>query len=256
MPPKSLHIFGVLTFITALFSSMRDLPKMEMSQSHRAITDGGVAHSEQEKLDGDQDREKLDGDQDRSIDPPPLIWWVNLVTDRMNYSLLMKILAHPKQSPSLQELVYLYPDKGQTTIVEALEELVEWGILERLVIPTGKRSRSLPYVFYQISEPGYKLLQALGIVINEEDLQHWYSDLPKPEQINRYEEAPRDAAVVESENVDKSKRDGLEEVVSNLQIVKKDPSVFDQAVGFIKEKLGISGKGLKEQRKLRVRYFG
>lgn len=115
----------------------------------------------------------------------------------------MNMLAHPEGAPSLKELDYLHPDKGKTTIVEHLDKLIEWGLVDKLVIPKGERSRSLPSTFYRVSDIGREFLDQYGMVpADRHQLQQQYEELPKSEEIRRYEEAPRQGAVADREAVD------------------------------------------------------
>lgn len=122
---------------------------------------------------------------------------LNTVTQQTRYTILLDILAHPKQAPSLRELSYFMPDTGRTTIVNHLETLIEWGVVEKRVIPEGDRCRSLPYVFYTISPYGREFIDLHELVPQSlEEMREDYLQIRTSDEITRYQDAPRDGAIV------------------------------------------------------------
>lgn len=131
---------------------------------------------------------------------------LHTVMQETRYVILLDILAHPEQAPSLRELDYLQPDTGRTTIVEHLDTLIEWGVVEKRVIPKGKRDRSLPHVFFTISKYGRKLINQHGLVPQSlEEMRDDYSRLEKSKEVERYEDAPREDAIVITDGRDEEK---------------------------------------------------
>lgn len=185
----------------------------------RLVTDGGVA------LGRDRDnheREKIVLDTGLSRD---VIELIHFVTQDTRYTLLMNMWAHPKQAPSQEELVYLYPDKSRTAIVEALDKLIEWGFVNKLVIPAGERERSMPNTFYELSDVGQAFLKQYRLLPDLEELQEKYQELPKPDRIRRAEQAPRDDAVVVSDSVDECR------VAQVKAVVDASADIEDQSLG-------------------------
>lgn len=189
----------------------------------RIMTDGGGV-----LINNDESNEQLAIGQ-LSQDVMQLI---HLVTQPTRYTLLMNMSAHPKQSPTLDELVYLHPNKGKTTVLEHLDTLVEWGLVEKLVIPTGKRSRSLPSTFYRLSDVGREFLAAYGLyAADERELQQRYQELPKTDKVIRYEEAPREKAEVDDSGVDKCKAAQVKAAVNAASSrEEKDPDEDDHSI--------------------------
>lgn len=193
------------------------------------LTDGGNSGLWR----GQQERTVVDESTALSRDVVELIHFVSQET---RYTLIANMLAHPKQTPSLKELQYLYPDKGRTTIVEALEKLVEWGFVDKLVIPPGDRSRSLPSSFYRVSDVGHRFLEQVGLLPDERQLKQQYQQLPL-EEVRRYEEAPRQDAVVDYSEVDEQKAAQLKAIVdaSAPGTDEEGESVVEILSGFVHE---------------------
>ena len=139
---------------------------------------------------------------------------LNTVTQETRYVVLLDILAHPEQAPSLRELDYLQPDTGRTTIADHLDELIEWGVVEKQVIPKGKRDRPLPHVFFTISKYGREFINLHELVpLSLEEMRADYSRIEKSEEVERYEDAPREDAVVITDDRDEEKFQTLYRVV-------------------------------------------
>jgi len=77
---------------------------------------------------------------------------LNVVTQETRFALLQDILGHPSELPTLKELDYANPSKSQTTIRQHLQQLVDAGIVEEVLLPEDRRQNDLPYKFYGISD--------------------------------------------------------------------------------------------------------
>jgi len=113
------------------------------------------------------------------------------LTQETRFNIIQTILMHPEQQPSLSEIDYMHPNKSTATLREHVEKLVELGILEKLELPKEMRSRDAPNVFYGLSKEGRCLLDEVDLLDIEDTLQYIYQNMEKPEQIQRYENAPR-----------------------------------------------------------------
>lgn len=116
---------------------------------------------------------------------------LRVITQETRFVLLQNIIGHPHQLPSLAELEHVNPSKARSTIVEHLEELIEAGIVERVEYEPNKSENDLPHVFFGLTEEGEDFLEAHRLFRAKETLRHFYDAVTKPEEIERYETAPR-----------------------------------------------------------------
>ena len=116
---------------------------------------------------------------------------LNVVTQETRFSLLQDILGHPEGLPTLKELDYVNPGKSRTTIRQHLEELVDAGIVEEVLLSEDRRRNDRPYKFYGISEEGRAFLEEHKLHRAEETLREIYDRVEKTDEIERYEAAPR-----------------------------------------------------------------
>lgn len=116
---------------------------------------------------------------------------LHVVTQETRFSLLQNILGHPQQFPSFRELALLNPGKSESTIHSHLETLVAHGVVESVELPPGERRRDLPHTFYRLTDGGRRFLDEHGVLQAEDTLQAIYDAIDKPEQLRRYESAPR-----------------------------------------------------------------
>jgi DNA-binding transcriptional ArsR family regulator len=116
---------------------------------------------------------------------------LNVVTQETRFALLQDILGHPSELPTLKELDYVNPSKSQTTIRQHLQQLVEAGIVEEVLLPEDRRKNDLPYKFYGISESGRQFLDEHKLLRAQDTLREIYDRVEKTDDIERYETAPR-----------------------------------------------------------------
>lgn len=116
---------------------------------------------------------------------------LRVVTQRTRFVLLMNIIGHPAQLPSLAELEHVNPSKARSTLVEHLEELIETGVVERVEHPPNKAENDIPHVFYGVTAEGRRFLETHRLLEAEKTLQDYYEAVAKPADIARYEAAPR-----------------------------------------------------------------
>lgn len=91
----------------------------------------------------------------------------------------------------MKELDYVNPSKGQMTIRQHLQELVNAGIVVEVSLPKDQRQNDLPYRFYGLGEDGRTFLEEHGLLRAEDTLTEIYNNIEKAETIRRYETAPR-----------------------------------------------------------------
>ncbi len=116
---------------------------------------------------------------------------LNVVTQETRFALLQDILGHPSELPTLKELDYVNPSKSQTTIRQHLQQLVDAGIVEEVLLPEDRRQNDLPYKFYGISERGRQFLEEHKLHRAQDTLREIYDRVEKTDDIKRYETAPR-----------------------------------------------------------------
>jgi DNA-binding PadR family transcriptional regulator len=116
---------------------------------------------------------------------------LNVVTQETRFALLQDILGHPSELPTLKELDYVNPSKSQTTIRQHLQQLVDAGVIEEVLLPEDRRKNDRPYKFYGISESGRQFLEEHKLLRAQDTLREIYDRVEKTEDIKRYETAPR-----------------------------------------------------------------
>ncbi|UHQ99294.1 transcriptional regulator (plasmid) [Natrinema zhouii] len=116
---------------------------------------------------------------------------LNVVTQLTRFSLLQDILGHPSELPTLKELDYVNPSKSQTTIRQHLQQLVDAGIVEEVLLPKDRRQNDLPYKFYGISDDGRQFLKEHKLLRAQDTLRNIYDQVEKTNEIKRYETALR-----------------------------------------------------------------
>ncbi|MFP8890642.1 helix-turn-helix domain-containing protein [Natrialbaceae archaeon A-CW2] len=116
---------------------------------------------------------------------------LNVVTQETRFALLQDIFGHPSELPTLKELDYVNPSKSQTTIRQHLQQLVDAGIVEEVLLPEDRRQNDLPYKFYGISESGRQFLKEHKLHRAQDTLREIYDRVEKTDDIKRYETASR-----------------------------------------------------------------
>ena len=116
---------------------------------------------------------------------------LNVVTQETRFALLQDILGHPSELPTLKELDYVNPSKSQTTIRQHLQQLVDAGIVEEVLLSEDRRQNDLPYKFYGISTSGREFLKEHKLLQAQDTLRAIYDRVEKTDDIKRYETAPR-----------------------------------------------------------------
>jgi DNA-binding transcriptional ArsR family regulator len=116
---------------------------------------------------------------------------LTVVTQETRFALLQDILGHPSELATLKELDYVNPSKSRTTIRQHLQQLVDAGIVEEVLLPEDRRQNDLPYKFYGISESGRQFLEEHKLLRAQDTLREIYDNVEKPDDIKRYETALR-----------------------------------------------------------------
>jgi len=107
------------------------------------------------------------------------------------FNILVCILMHPKNSPTLKEIDFMNQYKSKTTLREHLDVLIRVDIVDKVELPNEKSTRDNPSVFFTLTRGGQTILRRLAVLNLREFLQRQYAKSDKPEVIERYEQAPR-----------------------------------------------------------------
>lgn len=116
---------------------------------------------------------------------------LDMATQKTRFTLIQGIVSHPKELPSLEELKFMNPSLGRTTIHEHLQKLIDVGVVEKVENPETLNESDLPSKFYGLTEQGRDVLEGTGLFEAEDTLKHYYNSIQKNDEHIRHEEAPR-----------------------------------------------------------------
>ncbi|WP_076430553.1 winged helix-turn-helix domain-containing protein [Haladaptatus litoreus] len=116
---------------------------------------------------------------------------LHAITQETRFTLLQNILGHPQQLPSFKELALVNPSKSESTIYTHLKVLRDHGVVKAVELPEGERRRDFPHTFYGLSDAGRAFLDRHNVLRAEETFQTIYSQIDKPDELLKYENAPR-----------------------------------------------------------------
>lgn len=111
-------------------------------------------------------------------------------TDEPRANLIADVVGHPKGAPSVRELDYTNPSLGDDAIRRHLSTLQDVGVVEELVVPSGKRVRGFPYKFYRLTE-GARALFDRNDLFPEDAWRRQYARVEKTDEIRELEAMPR-----------------------------------------------------------------
>ncbi|TKX72367.1 PadR family transcriptional regulator [Halorubrum sp. GN11_10-6_MGM] len=117
---------------------------------------------------------------------------VHFVTQQTRFALIMDILQHPKQLPSMYELEELNPSVSEATVYKHIQKLIDAGIVKEVPLNDDQRRQGYPRKFYGLTEEGRTFLDEHNLLAAEETLQQIHKTISdKPEKMIKYENAPR-----------------------------------------------------------------
>ncbi|ELZ09535.1 helix-turn-helix transcriptional regulator [Natrialba aegyptia] len=117
---------------------------------------------------------------------------LHFVTQETRFALLMNVLQHPEQLPSMYELEQLNPSVSEATVYKHVQKLIEAGMLEGVELSEDERQQGYPWKFYRLTAEGRQFLDEHNLLAAEETLQHLYETISdKSAKMQRYESAPR-----------------------------------------------------------------
>ena len=130
------------------------------------------------------DRGATDGMETREL--------VHFVTQQTRFSLVMDILQHPEQLPSMYELEELNPSVSDATVYKHVQKLIDAGIVREVTLDSDDRQQGYPWKFYGLTDEGREFLEEHNLLAAEETLQRIGEAISdKPEKMLKYENAPR-----------------------------------------------------------------
>lgn len=150
--------------------------EMNMNQTRKSGHDSGT-----DKIPGEDAEKELRTRRER----------IHEITQPARFNLIQDILMHPEQMPSMKELDFLEKERGRSTIRGHLDKLIERGIVAEISLEQERVKRDNPRKFFRLTESGRQELEELDLLGLEETLQKLYRDTEKPEDIVKYERAPR-----------------------------------------------------------------
>lgn len=118
---------------------------------------------------------------------------LHVATEDVAHELLIDVAGHPEGTPSEKELDWMNPDVSRRTVGRRLENLVEAGVLEKLVYAQGEQpddAESSVRTFYQFTDRARELFSEVGMF----DPNVWrpvYARVEKSEDVKAAEKVPR-----------------------------------------------------------------
>jgi predicted transcriptional regulator len=116
---------------------------------------------------------------------------LRLILQDSRAKLLLQILAHPQRMPSAPELDYRNPSMEASTVQYHLRKLGDAGIIEKVKLPKGERTRDLPSTFFRVTEKGERLLKQANLYEEVETWREVYERMERTPEIREIESMPR-----------------------------------------------------------------
>lgn len=116
---------------------------------------------------------------------------LRLILQDSRAKLLLQILAHPQRMPSAPELDYRNPSMEASTVQYHLRKLGDAGIIEKVKLPKGERTRDLPSTFFRVTEKGERLLKQAHLYEEVETWREVYERMERTPEIREIESMPR-----------------------------------------------------------------
>jgi DNA-binding MarR family transcriptional regulator len=161
---------------------------------------------------------------------------LHMVTQSTRHKLLLNVISHPDQAPSLEELKFQNPGT-RSTLTEHLEKLEDAGVVEKITLPPGERRRDLPHNFYTLTTSGRRFLEKHDLIpADPGPLQAAYDRTEKPERIQQCEDADRPGSLSKEAKETHDAPDEIDAILSEY----KDTGDAEQAG---KEIIDIEGGG-------------
>ena len=134
----------------------------DQSNRRRSVTDGGL------------DTEEL----------------LEITRKRISANIIADIVGHPRQGPTVEEIVYMNPAHSHAEIHSCLSELSKKGVISERQIASHTRCPDLPSAYFVITDAARSLFDQNGLF----PTQPWrrqYQAVTKADRIQTIEQLPR-----------------------------------------------------------------
>ena len=118
---------------------------------------------------------------------------MELLSQETRHQIIQTLLGHPKHLASVDELNYMVANKSRKAITDALETLVDAGILDEYRHPPNEKTRDYPWIFYGLTEYGVDVLADFGYLKGLPFARAVYKQTATTERVERHQAAPRPA---------------------------------------------------------------
>lgn len=106
--------------------------------------------------------------------------------------LVQNILGHHVMMPAMGELEEYNPDYQQVALHQHLDKLTDHGVVQRVKLPSDYRNRNFPYVFYTLTDDGYRLLDDHNILLPHlEEIRDRHGRVETTDTLDTLATAPR-----------------------------------------------------------------
>lgn len=106
-------------------------------------------------------------------------------------AVLADVVGHPYQLPTLPELMYTNRKHDKSVVKQSIKDLLKEGLIEQVRFEDGAPHPRHPDRFIGITDFGRSVLLSRMPDGGEKKLQAVYARADKPEDILRFERAPR-----------------------------------------------------------------
>jgi len=130
-----------------------------------------------------------DTTQDRPLEEQREL--MELLGQETRHSVVQFILGHPAHLASMDELDYMVADKTKKTVDDAVDTLVDAGILAEYRHQENKATRGLPWIFFGPTEYGVDVLSSFGVLKGLPVVRAVHEQTRTSTKIARHEDAPR-----------------------------------------------------------------
>lgn len=141
---------------------------------------GNPHENEQSSKDG-KSREDTSFDRQQAI---------RASTDPETTDLIVDIVGHPAQMPTIEELDYMNPEKTTESIQNHLSTLIAHGVVKAHELPSEELQEDYPDEAYGLTFDAEVLFDYLNL-FPEDALNRQYSSVRKPPRIEEIEAIPR-----------------------------------------------------------------
>lgn len=115
---------------------------------------------------------------------------VKIVREGVSADIIADIVGHPREGPTVEEIVYMNPAHSHAEIQSCLSELSKKGVINERQIASHTRCPDLPSAYFVITDAARSLFDQNGLF----PTQPWrrqYQAVTKADRIQTIEQLPR-----------------------------------------------------------------